>query len=540
MTTQYGTAGAAAQMLESGPCPKEETLASGPSLKDELEEGPEGFVEIAAPYVAEFAGTFLIVFTMGCCSICGDPMWNPTGVAFTVLVAVYSFFPISGGHLNPAITIALASVGKFKIPGRPVAYGQGVGQVVAYLIAQCMGGLAASLSYWAIFNTTVSLGPPAETPWQWYDVAMIEALYTFMMCFVFMNCITSERNNRVRDQNHFFALAVGFVYIAGGYPSLPITGSIFNPAASIAMGVTSANWHWTGFYLAGQIGGAWVASMVYPMVRIEDFPLLYTVSGCKFKDFHPHVPTKLLSEFIGTFLIVVTFGLNAVNTSPAGPWSVAASYTCLIYSLGDVSGGHFNPAVSLAVMLTRRAKISIPLAQSYILHQLGAGACAGLAYVHFDVNSVQKVGSLSPKATYNWTQLGMSETLFTSLLAFAFLAIATSTMPPSTTGTNFYFGLAIGSCITIGGFAIGAISGGLLNPAVSVGRALCVVINEAHLTKIADLTHFADLTKLIPVLWNCLWFSLGERGGGAAAAMVFFVTHQKEYLKDGSGYPHIP
>lgn len=466
-------------------------------------------------------------------------MWNPTGVSFTVLVAVYSFFPISGGQLNPAITIALSSVGKFKIPGRPFAHGQ----VVGYLIAQCMGALAASLAYWAIFNTTASIGPPAQSPWQWYDVAMIEALYTFMMCFVFMNCVTSERNNRDCDQNHFFALAVGFVYIAGGYPSLPISGGIFNPAASIAMGVTTKNWFWTSFYLAAQVGGAWAASMVYPMVRIEDFPLLYTVKGSKHEDFHSPVPTKLFSEFIGTFLIAVTFGLNAVSSSAARPWSLAASYTCLIYSLGDVCGGHFNPAVTLAVMLTRRAKISIPLAQSYMLHQIAAGACAGLAYVHFDVHGLQKVGVLSPKSQYSWQELGMSETLFTGLLSFAFLAIATSTMPPSTTRTNFYFGLAIGSCITIGGFAIGAISGGLLNPAMSVARAVCVVINEAHLTKIADLVHFADLTKLVSdftVLWDCLWFSLFELSGGAAAAMVFYVTHHKEYLKDGSGYPHVP
>jgi len=493
----------------------EEILATGPFQKDE----PEGFMETAAPYVSEFAGTFLIVFTMGCCSICGDPMWNPTGVAFTVLVAVYSFFPISGGHLNPAVTIALASVGKF-----PLA------KTAGYLIAQCLGGFAGSLSYWAIFNTTVSLGPPDSTSWQWYDIVIIEALYTFMICFVFMNCIASHRNNRARDQNHFFAIAVGFVYIAGGYPSLPITGSIFNPAASLAMGVTSQNWLWTGFYILGQVGGAWVASVVYPMVRIEDFPSLYTVSG-SLDTFESPVPTKLLSEFIGTFLIVVTFGLNIVNSSPAGPWSSAASYTCLIYSLGDVSGGHFNPAVTLAVMLTRRGICSIPLGQSYILHQLGAGACAGLAYAHFDVHGQRKIIEIGPKATYNWTELGMSETLFTALVAFAFLTVATSTMPPSTTKTNFYSGLAIGSTITIGGFAIGAISGGLLNPAVAIGRAVSQVMSQASIVNIAE-----DWTKL----WACLWYSLFELGGGACAATVFYITHQKEYLKDGSNYPHIP
>ena len=55
--------------------------------------------------------------------------------------------------------------------------------------------------------------------------------------------------------------------------------------------------------------------------------------------------TKLVSEFIGTFYLVLTVGLNVLGKSPAPVWSIAAALMCMIYSLGSVSGANFNPAV---------------------------------------------------------------------------------------------------------------------------------------------------------------------------------------------------
>jgi len=500
-------------------------LAERTSVKDE----PEGCMELSSPYVAEFVGTFLIVFTMGCCSICGDPMWNPTGMAFAVVVAVYSFGPVSGAHLNPAISLALAFVGKFPWV-----------KMFGYMFAQVAGGLMGSLCYWAIFQQAVALGPPVKvqyltTDFQWYDIGCVEAVYTFMLCFVYMNCVASDRNNKEGDENHFFALATGFVYIAGGYPSLNVSGSIFNPAASLALGLTSQKFFWMLIYIAAQVAGAWLASLLFAVVRPEDFKMQY---DGRLEDFEVPIRAKLMSELIGTFMVVLTVGLNLVMISPAGPWSSAAAYICLIYSLGDVSGGHFNPAVTLAVMLSRRGICGIVLGQSYILHQVLAGATAGIVFSHFEAVGPREGGKediaypLGPHGSHGWPEVAMAEVLFSMVFAFAFLAIATSTMPPSTTKTNFYFGFAIGSCITIGGFAIGPLSGGApLNPAVAVGRGVSEVISIASL-------HHAKLN--LHRLMHCVWFAGCEFIGGALAAVVFSLTHQKEYLKDGSNYPHIP
>ena len=58
-----------------------------------------------------------------------------------------------------------------------------------------------------------------------------------------------------------------------------------------------------------------------------------------------------VSEFLGTFILVLTVGLNVLSGSKAGAFSIAASLMCMIYALGTCSGAHFNPAVTLGVLL---------------------------------------------------------------------------------------------------------------------------------------------------------------------------------------------
>jgi glycerol uptake facilitator-like aquaporin len=76
------------------------------------------------------------------------------------------------------------------------------------------------------------------------------------------------------------------------------------------------------------------------------------------------------------------------------------------------------------------------------------------------------------------------------------------------------FGLAIGSCITVGGYAIGGVSGGSLNPAVSFGIDTTNAIFEHEAWR------------------NCLYWSAFELLGAAVAAAAFYITRQTEYGKD--------
>merc|ERR1719456_1719636 len=95
--------------------------------------------------------------------------------------------------------------------------------------------------------------------------------------------------------------------------------------------------------------GAALAAGAFRVVRPDEFrqPGEYTIG------------TKLCSEFIGTFFLVLTVGLNVLGKSTGPVWSIAASLMCMIYALGNCSGAHFNPAVTLAILASRRNMISI-------------------------------------------------------------------------------------------------------------------------------------------------------------------------------------
>merc|ERR550537_1805852 len=70
-----------------------------------------------------------------------------------------------------------------------------------------------------------------------------------------------------------------------------------------------------------------------------------------------NIVSSLVSEFLGTFYLVATVAFNVYGGSKSGAWSIAAALMCMIYALGNVSGAHFNPAVTVAILLSGRGKI---------------------------------------------------------------------------------------------------------------------------------------------------------------------------------------
>merc|ERR1719443_998568 len=138
----------------------------------------------------------------------------------------------------------------------------------------------------------------------------------------------------------------------------------------------------------------------------------------------------------------------------------------MIYALGDVSGANFNPAVSLALVI--RKALEPAEAGMYIGAQLAGGIVAGLVYsfVH-SFNSFP----LGPQGAYTTQQAVTAECVFTFVLCLVVLCVAVE----EKTKSPKFFGWAIGSCVTVGGLAIGAVSGGSLNPAVSFGIASAAV-----------------------------------------------------------------
>jgi aquaporin Z len=178
---------------------------------------------------------------------------------------------------------------------------------------------------------------------------------------------------------------------------------------------------------------------------------------------------KFLVEFIGTFFLVLTVGLTVVSTAPGvvPPIAIGAILMVMIFAGGHISGAHYNPAVSLAVLV--RGKIDIRNMVGYwIVQILGAFAAAGV--VRFIKGAAAE--SAQPAIV---APVFVAEFLFTFALAYVVLNVATA----KGTENNSFYGLAIGSTVMAGAFAVGAISGAAFNPAVVLGATSLGLINPA-------------------------------------------------------------
>lgn len=165
---------------------------------------------------------------------------------------------------------------------------------------------------------------------------------------------------------------------------------------------------------------------------------------------------QYLVEAIGTFFLVLTIALTGE------PIAIAALIAVMVYVGGPISGGHFNPAVSLGVFL--RKKINATKLLYYTLSQLvGASVAVLLAEKVF-----RAPVSVAPGTGVTWMTAFFAEALFTFLLVTVVLHVAVS----KKTQGNQYFGLAIGGAVLIGAYAVGSISGGAFNPAVGVAPNL--------------------------------------------------------------------
>ena len=172
--------------------------------------------------------------------------------------------------------------------------------------------------------------------------------------------------------------------------------------------------------------------------------------------------TKYLTEFVGTLFLVLTIGLTVLQQSPMAPLAIGCSLMIMVYMGGHISGGHYNPAVSLAAML--RGKLPSGELGPYIVAQLlGATVASLLVYV-----ILRRTFAPAPAPTVTVVSAILVEILYTFALC---IVVLNSACHEKTKGNSFY-GLAIGFTIVVAAFAGGGISGGAFNPAVGIGPTL--------------------------------------------------------------------
>ena len=207
---------------------------------------------------------------------------------------------------------------------------------------------------------------------------------------------------------------------------------------------------------------------------------------------------NITTEFTGTLLFVLSIALAVAHAGAMAPLAIGAALMCVVYMGGHISGGHYNPAVTLAVLLRR--KISAGDALQYVAAQM-SGAMVG-AWLATGVTGTVFVAAPDPGASIS--AVLTVEVAFTFMLALVVLNTATD---DAVSGNSFY-GLAIGFTVVVGAFAGGSVSGGAFNPAVGIGPALAAV---GH----ASVGH----------TWI---YAVGPFIGGAIAAAVYNLQHPKK------------
>jgi aquaporin Z len=198
---------------------------------------------------------------------------------------------------------------------------------------------------------------------------------------------------------------------------------------------------------------------------------------------------KYIAEFIGTFFLVLTIGCTVIGggSGVIAPLAIGAALMVMVFAGGHISGAHYNPAVTLGVLI--RGKLKAAEVVPYIVAQLlaAAAAAAAVKFLRAGVDVTPIAPKIGPAL--------LAEFLFTFALVYVVLNSATA---DGTSGNSFY-GLAIGMTVMTGAFAVGDISGGAFNPAVAVGISILGLSS-----------------------WNNLWIYLAANFGAALVAATVF------------------
>jgi MIP family channel proteins len=216
--------------------------------------------KISQDIVAEAIGTFILVF-IGTGAVVVDGISKGAithlGISsiFGAVVAalIYALGHISGAHFNPAVTLAFWRSGFF--PGK---------RVVPYLVAQCVGAIAASGLLRVTFGIGANLGATLPLADNWLQALILETILTFILMFVIFGSGLDRR-----APIGFAGIAIGLTVMVEAAVMGPITGASMNPARSLAPALVAGLWqhHWV--YWVAPILGAQLAGWVYRWLSLD-------------------------------------------------------------------------------------------------------------------------------------------------------------------------------------------------------------------------------------------------------------------------------
>jgi aquaporin Z len=210
--------------------------------------------------IIEFVGTFVLVTVAAGAGVInhyagGGPISRTAAViapGAAVMAMIYAWGPLSGLHINPAVTFAFTSRRVFP-----------VGWVLPYLVAQFAGAICAALFLQLMFGNVSQGGnyPIAKPGGDWRSLVM-EMVLTAILVSIILNTATGHRSI-----GHNAAIAVGATIAMLGLFASPISGASMNPARSLGPDIVANDYTGWWVYIAGPLAGAAVAVVIINLVR---------------------------------------------------------------------------------------------------------------------------------------------------------------------------------------------------------------------------------------------------------------------------------
>ncbi|CAM6061656.1 unnamed protein product [Sphagnum tenellum] len=178
------------------------------------------------------------------------------GFALAVLVAATA--NISGGHVNPAVSLGLALAGQITII-----------RLVLYWIAQILGAIAGA---WVLQLVSTGEVVPIHTVGvgeSLWGAVLIEIVLTFTLAFVVFATAADPKKGPIGT---IAPLAIGFTVLAGILVAAPFSGASLNPARSLGPAVVAWNWTNQWVYWVGPFIGAAIAALIYDGLFLSPAP----------------------------------------------------------------------------------------------------------------------------------------------------------------------------------------------------------------------------------------------------------------------------
>jgi aquaporin Z len=207
-------------------------------------------------YIVEMIGTFFFVLTIGMTVIApGADALAPLAIGSALMVMIYAGGHVSGGHYNPAVTLAVWMRGKCDTAAVP-----------GYMVMQVVGALIAAVVV-GVLKGPAAMSAVTAAPREIFPTLLAEFFYTFALAWVVLNVATAKGT----AGNSFYGLAIGFTVLVNAYAIGGVSGGAINPAVAIgqmAMGLVTVGNIW--IYLVAEFAGAAVAALTFKAVNPQD------------------------------------------------------------------------------------------------------------------------------------------------------------------------------------------------------------------------------------------------------------------------------